>query len=86
MRQIKFYRTYSYGGMEGRTVETRDFETEKLARENAIQDEWNTNFYLYEMTMTFDGEIKTEGKIISKIICGREIVEKMKEMVSKLDE
>ena len=41
MKEITFYRTYSYGGMEGRDKEVRNFETVELAAQDALKDTWN---------------------------------------------
>ena len=64
MKEITFYRTYSYGGMEGRTEEVRNFETVELAVEDALKDTWNEQFKLYKVKMIFDGKI-TLGQLIS---------------------
>jgi len=73
MREIKFYRTYSLGGMEGRTKEIRNFETVKLAVEDAVNDTWNESFDLFEVNMVFNGRIIETEKFIEKLVCGRDI-------------
>lgn len=70
MKEITVYRTYSYGGTEGKTVEKRTFETEQLARENAKKDTWNDDFSLYRVVVTIDGIICEREEFIGKIICG----------------
>ena len=73
MKEIKYYRTYSYTGVEDRDLEKRDFETIEHAKVDAINDESNINFRLYEITMIFDGIIKETQKFLGPITCGREI-------------
>ena len=38
MKQIDFYRTYSYNDSKDKRVEIRDFETIDLAKEDALND------------------------------------------------
>ena len=71
--KIIFYRTYSYGGMEGKTLEKKDFETEYLAKLNAMSNNWNSDYTLYEVTIEFNGVIKKSEKFLGKIPCGRDI-------------
>lgn len=73
MTTIRYYETISYGGMEGRDIERRKFETEEMARENAMKDTWNDGFSMYEVTMTFNGRITEEKKYMGEIPCGREM-------------
>lgn len=72
MKQITVYRTYSFGGMEGRDKEVRTFETESLARTNAMVDTWNDNFSLYRVEIIFDGWVREEETFIATIPCGRD--------------
>ena len=72
MREIKFYRTYSYSE-DNAKMEIRDFETEELAREDALNDNSNVNFSLFEQTMKFDGNITVVGKFITMIPYGKQI-------------
>ena len=74
MKEIIFYRTYSYGGMEGRTKEVRNFETVELAVEDALKDTWNEQFKLYKVKMIFDGKIIEEEKYIEPLVCGRDLI------------
>ncbi len=81
MKKIVFYRTSSYGGMEGRDLEKRDFETKELAMENALYDDWNDHFLLFEVTMTFDEFVTTSEKFLGEIPCVRSLNrEKEKEL------
>lgn len=73
MTQITVYRTYSYGGVDGREVEKKTFETIKLAKENAKNDTWNSGFKMYEVVITFDGIVTEKETFIEEIICGRDI-------------
>ena len=73
MREIKFYRTYSYGGEEGKSIEKREFETIPLAKQDAINDTTNTDFLLYEVTMVFDGKITETKKYLCDLVCGKDL-------------
>lgn len=73
MKEIRMYRTYSYGGMEGMDLETRTFETIELAKVDAKNDTWNSDFTLYEVILTFNGVITETENFIEKILCGRDI-------------
>ena len=73
MKELKFYRTYSYGGMEGREKVVRNFETIRLAVENAANDTWTDNFKLYEVKMTFNGVITESEKYLENLTCGRDL-------------
>ena len=73
MKEIKFYRTYSYGGVEGRDKVVRNFETIRLAVENAVSDTWNDNFKLYEVKMIFNGVITESEKFLENLTCGRDL-------------
>jgi hypothetical protein len=78
MKEITYYMTTSYGGMEGRTIERRKFETEEAAKKDAIKDTWNTDFTMYKVTMIFNGKITEKTEIVGKIECGREIEKRNK--------
>jgi len=79
--EIKFFRTYSWGGVEGRDIEKRDFVTESLARKDALLDTWNSGFSLYQVTLSLDKEvIEKEEEINRKIRCGYDIVMEKREM------
>lgn len=82
MKEINFFRTYSLGGMEGRTKVVRNFETSELAKENAINDNWNDNFELYEVKLTFNGIIIETETFIEKILCGRDLAIKKNQEVT----
>ena len=73
MKQIEFYRTYSYNDNNNKRVETRDFETIDLAKEDALNDEENYFFTLSKITMIFDGVIKTNVVPMGRIACKREL-------------
>ncbi len=73
MKEIKVYRTYSYGGYEGRDIVKRTFETIELAKANAKNDTWNNNFRLYEVVITFNGVVTEVENFIEEIPCGRDI-------------
>ena len=78
---LTFYRTWSYGGMEGRTLEKRDFISIEDAKQNALNDTWNDSFALYEISlMVYDkGEIKEISyKLEEKIPCGRDLIKEKK--------
>ena len=72
MTTITTFKTISYGGMEGRTLVERQFETEDMARANAMEDDWNEGFTLYETTMVVDGHVTTTETLIGEIPCGRD--------------
>lgn len=87
MREVTFFRTMSLGGMCGRDVITKNFETEEMAREDAMRDTWNSDYFLYKVTMTFDGIITERKESLGEIPCPRaiqalksaqEYIEKMK--------
>lgn len=63
------YKTVSLGGMEGRDREVRYFSTEEAARENALNDTWNDNFTLYEIS--FKDNDKGVERRIGNIESGR---------------
>lgn len=73
MTTITYFKTRSYGGMEGRDIETRKFETEELARENALKETWNDCFTLYKVEMVFNGTITETETKLGRIKCGRDI-------------
>lgn len=75
MREIIYFRTYSYGGEDGKTLEIRDFETPELAKDDAISDIKNTHFALYQINMVFDGKITQTIKYLGQIVCGRDLQE-----------
>lgn len=75
MREIIYFRTYSYGGEDGKTLETRNFETPELAKDDAINDIRNTHFALYQINMVFDGKITESKKYLGQIVCGRDLQE-----------
>lgn len=75
MKQIEYFRTYSYGGEDGKQLEVRDFETPELAKEDAISDMVNTNFTLYQINMVFDGKITQTKKYLGQIVCGKDLQE-----------
>ena len=75
MREIIYFRTYSYGGEDGKTLEVRDFETPELAKSDAINDIKNTHFALYQINMVFDGKITRTKKYLGQIVCGRDLKE-----------
>jgi len=74
MKQIIYYRTKSYGGMEGRDIVIRNFETLELAKDNALSDTWNDSFSLYEVTLIFDGMIVETETFIERIKCYRDVI------------
>ena len=67
MKEIYYFRTYSWGGMEGRTQVIRNFETIELAKEDAINDTWNEAFTLYEIKLTFNGRVVENERFLEKI-------------------
>ena len=75
MREIIYYRTYSYGGEDGKQLEVRNFETPELAKDDAISDVKNTHFALYQINMLFDGKITESKKYLGQIVCGRDLQE-----------
>ena len=87
MKKIKVYRTYSYGGMEGRDIIKRTFETIELAKENAKNDTWNDGFRLYEVVITFDGSVTEAENFIGEIACGRDakVIEWETEKIAKAE-
>lgn len=85
MRQIEYFRTCSYGGEDGKTLDVREFETPELARDDALKDITNTNFTLYHVTMIFDGKITQTIKYLGQIVCGRDLKKfETKENVKKI--
>lgn len=73
MTTITYFKTRSWGGMEGRDIDVRKFETEKFARENALKDTWNYDFTLYKVEMVFNGTITEIETKLGKIECGRDV-------------
>lgn len=73
MEKIKMYRTYSYGGMDGTTLEKRTFKTMELAIANAKKDKWNSDFSLYEVIINFNDEITETENFIKDISSKRDI-------------
>lgn len=73
MKEIKMYRTYSYGGMDGTTLEKRTFKTMELAIANAKKDNWNSDFSLYEVIISFNDEIAETENFIKDIASKRDI-------------
>ena len=80
MKKIAFYRTYSYNDNKDKKVETRDFETIDLAKEDALNDDENYFFTLCKIIMTFDGIIKTNKVYLGRIPCKKDLSEKQKKM------
>ena len=72
MTTITTFKTTSYGGMEGRTLVERQFETEDMARANAMENWWDEGFTLYETTMVVDGHVTITETLIGEIPCGRD--------------
>ena len=72
MTTITTFKTTSYGGMEGRTLVERQFETEDMARANAMENWWHEGFTLYETTMVVDGHVTITETLIGEIPCGRD--------------
>lgn len=72
---INFYRTKSWGGMEGRDLEISNWISETAAREAALNDIWNEDYtlYLVTLTITSSGRIIEDEQRLEKIPCGREI-------------
>ncbi|MBQ2946978.1 MAG: hypothetical protein IJE04_03915 [Bacilli bacterium] len=75
MKQIEYFRTYSYGGEDGRELEIRNFETPELAKDDAISDMKNTHFSLYQISILFNGRITESKKYLGQIVCGRDLQE-----------
>ncbi len=73
MKKIEYFRTYSYGGENGKELEVRNFETPELAKDDAINDLVNTNFTLYQINMVFDGKITETKKYLGQIVCGKDL-------------
>jgi len=75
MREIIFWRTKSYGGSDGSDIIVRNFETPEIAKQDALEDDWNSGFFLYEVTLTFnDGIITEKEKLLGQIPCYRSIL------------
>ena len=72
MKEIKFYRTYSYAA-DGKSVEKRGFETIELAKQDAYNDMKESNFYLYEVNITFNGTVIEKEKYVGKLVSGRDL-------------
>lgn len=73
MTTITYFETRSWGGMEGRDIDVRKFETEKLAREDALKETWNDGFTLYKVEMVFNGTITETATKLGHIKCGRDL-------------
>ena len=56
------YKVTSYGGMEGRTFEVDYYNTEDNAKNRIANDDWNSGFRLYKVTIT----VNEKGKLITK--------------------
>lgn len=82
MKEIEFYRTYSYGDPEVRP-EKRDFETIELAKSDAYNDVEKSKFLLFHVKMIFDGRIIEEEKYLGRIICGRDFQDFESDNISK---
>ncbi|MBQ7104980.1 MAG: hypothetical protein IJN90_03910 [Bacilli bacterium] len=83
--ELKFYRTYSWGGVEGRDIEKRDFVTESLARKDALLDTWNNGFSLHEVTLTIDKRVTEKDKVLEKELeCGYDIIMRRRENGEKV--
>lgn len=73
---INFYRTTSWGGMEGRDLEISNWVSERAAREAALSDTWNEDYtlYLVTLTITSNGRIIEDEQKLEKIPSGREFL------------
>ena len=74
MKEIIYYRTYSYGGMDDKDLTIRNFENPQLAKEDALMDKVNTNFKLYEIKLIFDGVVTEKKKQLEDLICYRDLL------------
>ena len=81
MKQIRYYRTYSYN--EFNQLEVRNFETPELAKTDAILDQKNTYFNLYQIDMNFDGKITEVKKYLGQLVCGKDLRIKAEEEKQK---
>ena len=81
MKTVVIYRTRSFGGMEGRTVQVRDFETEKDARENALNDTWNDGFALYKVTVTLNGKFEMMGIKLDPICIDNRDIKMLEDLI-----
>ena len=73
-----FYRTWSYGGTEGRNLEKRNFDTIENAEKDALEDVWNYSFSLEEVTLSVNdkGRIsETSINLKERIPCGRDLIQ-----------
>jgi hypothetical protein len=73
MKEIIIYETESYGGMEGRDLVTSRYETEEIAKQHAITNNWNSGYTLYKVKITFNGVITEEKEEIGRIPCGCDV-------------
>ena len=73
--EIKFYRTYSSDVMDGRTLEVREFDSEELARKDAVLDTCNDSFSLYLVTLSLNDEVVEKEELIERDLeCGVDII------------
>ena len=71
------FRTISWGGMEGRDIETKDFLTDAAAREDARNNTWNSDYTLYKVEFMVDEatrEVKQVKTKIGDIECGKDLL------------
>lgn len=73
MKEIIFYRTYSYSNDQDKRLDVREFETESLAKQDALNDKTNIDFNLFQITKIFDGKITEQRKYLGKITCYNDI-------------
>lgn len=68
---ITLFKTYSYGGLEGRDIEVKTFATIEQAKQDALNNTWNSGYQLYEVVASTTG--KLVERFICDIPCGRDI-------------
>lgn len=89
MQEITYYSTVSNsnGGYDSPQMVTRNFESETLARLDALEDKWNEDFSLYRITIQLDGIVKINSIFLGKIKCYADLKEDEREkLIAKLNE
>lgn len=79
-RKLILYRTKFFSLNDHSQVFQRTFETEELARANALTDPGHDDFSLYKVVFTFNGLVQEEENYLSKVPCYHDI--KLRECIS----
>ena len=72
-REMILYRTKFFELGNREQVFRRTFETEEIAKANALSDQQHENFSLYQVVIRFDGIVKEKEQYLAKIPCYNEV-------------